>query len=124
MTLKEAVSKFDTECRNTIPAELKIDWLSLLDASIFKEIILTHENPNAVSYSPYTIDTDEDTVLLVPDPYSDIYLRFLVMRADLYHGDISRYNNHLILYSAAYSDFESYYNRTFLPLKKTTDFNI
>ncbi len=123
MTLKQAIEKFNAERRNNLSVQMKTDWLSHLDSVIFEEIISTHDNPKGITFSPYSSNTPEKTVLLVPDPYSDIYLRYLSMKADLYYSDITRYNNDLILYSAAYTDFENYYNRTYMPLKKTEFFN-
>ena len=124
MTLKEAIEKFDREVKNNIPSEIKIDWLSLLDSAIYTDIILTHENPEHISFNGYTTDTDDNTRLLVPEPFSDIYLRFLTIKKDLYLSDISRYNNDVILYSTAYRDFENYYNRNNMPIKKTQYFNV
>lgn len=124
MTLNEAVKKFDSICRNTLPEGLKVDWISLLDSIIYNEIILTHENFEKVSFSPYTSDTPEDTVLLVPDPYSELYLKYLTMKKDLHLSDISRYNNSLLLFSTAYTDFENFYNSKNMPIKNVDYFNI
>ncbi|MBQ7968467.1 MAG: hypothetical protein IJ292_01410 [Clostridia bacterium] len=124
MTLKEAVTKFDSICRNTLPEGLKVDWISLLDSTIYNEIILTHENYEKVSFSPYTANTPDDTVLLVPDPYSELYLKYLTMKKDLHLADISRYNNSLLLFSTAYTDFENFYNSKNMPIKKVDYFNI
>ncbi|MBE6670597.1 MAG: hypothetical protein E7593_00160 [Ruminococcaceae bacterium] len=123
MTLREAISKFDRESKNNIPDDIKIEWVSLLDSAIYNDIILTHETKTPLSFSGYTTQTDDNTVLLVPEPFSDIYLRFLTIKKDLYLSDISRYNNDVVLYSTAYRDFENYYNRNNMPIKKTYYFN-
>ena len=123
MTLNEAISKFDKEVKNNIPIDLKIEWISLLDSSIFHNIILTHENPSPSHFYGYSSDTDDNTVLLVPAPFSDIYLQFLAIKKDLYLSDISRYNNDVVIYSKTYRDFENYYNRNNMPIKKTHFFN-
>ena len=123
MTLREAISKFDRESKNNIPDEIKIDWISLLDSAIYTDIILTHEINTPVSFNGYTTQTEDNTVLLVPEPFSDIYLRFLTIKKDLYLSDISRYNNDVVLYTTAYRDFENHYNRNNMPIKKTYYFN-
>ena len=123
MTLREAISKFDRESKNNIPDDIKIEWISLLDSTIYNDIILTHEINTPISFNGYTTDTDDNTVLLIPEPFSDIYLRFLTIKKDLYLSDISRYNNDVVLYSTAYRDFENYYNRNNMPIKKTYYFN-
>ena len=122
MTLKEAISKFNTEYRNTLPDELKIDWISTLDSVIHKEIILTHRDPSPLTFDNYT-SADNDKELIVPDPFSQLYIYYLAMKKDIYLSDISKYNNDLVLYSSAFIDFENYYNRNRLPLKKTSFFN-
>ena len=123
MTIKEAVTRFDTECKNNTPTHLKLIWLSYIDSLIHKEIILTHENPFPVSFDGYDTDTPEDTVLLANEPYSELYIRYLIMKNDLYLFDISRYNNDAVLFSSAYRDFENAYNKTHKALKLTAFFN-
>ena len=123
MTLKDAITKFNDVCKNNIPDELKIEWLSLLDNTVHKEIILTHENPTLTTFTPYNKNSSEDTVLLIDDPYSDVYLKYLAMKKDLYYSDIARYNNNLALFSVAYLDFQNYYNSNHIPLKKVEYFN-
>lgn len=123
MTLREAISKFDRESKNNIPDDIKIEWISLLDSSVYNDIILTHEIKTPISFNGYTTQTNDNTVLLIPEPFSDIYLRFLTIKKDLYLSDISRYNNDVVLYSTAYRDFENYYNRNNMPIKKTYYFN-
>ncbi len=123
MTLKDAIVKFDTEYFNTIPDEIKIDWLSTLDSVIHQQIISTHQNPSPVSFDGYSEETPEDTLLLVPEPFSDIYIRFLAMKKDLYLNDLSRYNNDLVMYSTAFIEYKNFYNKNNMPLKKTSFFN-
>ncbi len=123
MTIKNAVTRFDTECRNSTPPILKLEWLSYLDSLIHKEIILKYEDPVPASFSGYTPDTPEDTELLVPEPYSELYIRYLIMKNDLYLSDIARYNNDAVLFASAYSDFEKYYNKTHRHKKLTAFFN-
>lgn len=122
MTLKDAIVKFDTEKSNTIPDELKIGWLSSLDSSVFHTLVLTHENPKNVTFSPYTTETAEDTLLLIPEPFCDIYFHYLSMKSDLYYSDINKYNVDLTLYSSLYLEFERYYNRNYMPKKITNHF--
>ncbi|MBE6642236.1 MAG: hypothetical protein IJN17_07505 [Clostridia bacterium] len=124
MTILNAIEKFDAYRPNTIPLETKLDWLDTLEANLFLEVIYTHENPDGLSYSHILPDTDLNTELLVSPPFSDIYLHFLAMRYDLYFGDLARYNNDLLLYSSAFSDYAKHINKTHLPNKTTTCFNV
>lgn len=112
MTLNDAITKFDTVCKNNIPADIKVNWISNFDSSVYKEIILAYDNSNSVSFQPYDDNTPDDTVLLIEDPYSDVYLKYLSIKKDLYYSDIARYNNDLVLFNEAYYNFKNYYNRT------------
>ena len=123
MTLKQAIQKFDEEYKNTLPEELKIEWINLLDSTVYNDIILTHQNKDTVSFSGYSTTTPHQTVLLIPDPFSDIYIRFLAMKTDLYYSDISKFNNSVILYNSAYIKYQNYYNRKHLPIKNVEYFN-
>jgi hypothetical protein len=58
------------------------------------------------------------TVLLVPAPYDDVYLRWLEARIDYANGEYGKYNNSLTAYNDAYSLFERYYNRNNMPILK------
>lgn len=123
MTLKKALEKFDREYRNSVPADLKKEWLSFLDSAIYNDVFLTHQDNPYKSFTGYTDSVPDSTELLVPDPYSRLYTAYLAMKTDLYLGDITRYNNDLVIYSAAYGDFEKYYNKNHLPIKLTSYFN-
>ena len=123
MTIKDAITRFDTECKNNTPPHLKIEWLSYIDQLIHREIILTHEKPIPSIFKGYNTDVPEDTQLLADDPYSELYIRYLIMKNDLYLSDITRYNNDAVLFASAYRDFENAYNKTHRALKLTAFFN-
>ena len=122
MTLIEAINRIDILKPNTYSQQEKVRWLSTLDGIIKKEIIDTHESGEAVVFDGYDDDTIVSTVLLVPAPYDDIYLRWLDAQIDYVNGEIVRYNNGVQAYNDAYSAFEKYYNRTHMPLGKKLKF--
>lgn len=122
MTLIEAINRIDILKPNTYSQQEKVRWLSTLDGIIKKEIIDTHEGGEAVVFDGYDDDTIVSTVLLVPAPYDDIYLRWLDAQIDYVNGEIVRYNNGVQAYNDAYSAFEKYYNRTHMPLGKKLKF--
>lgn len=126
MTLANAIGRFNAEHRNNTPPVLKITWICELDHQIHKEIIQTHETNGIYpqTFDGYDENTSDETVLLVPDPYSELYIRYLAMKNDLFLNDISSYNNDTALFGSAYSDFANYFNRTFKPKKKVESFNV
>lgn len=122
MTIIEAINKIDSLKPNTYSQEEKIAWLSTLDGIIKKEIIDTHEGSEKVVFNGYDAEAPLDTVLLVPFPYDDIYLKWLEAQIDYASADTKRYANSMIMYNTAYSAFERHYNRTNMPKSKSFKF--
>lgn len=114
MTIIEAINRIDSLKPNSYTQADKIIWLSNLDGIIQKEIIDTHEGAET-TFKGYDAETALDTVLLVPDPYSDVYIKWLEAQIDYVNGETNRYMNSMIMYNAAYSAFERFYNRTHMP---------
>ena len=122
MTLIEAINRIDSLKPNTYTQAEKVKWLSNLDGIIKKEIIDTHEGSDKVHFDGYKDDTPLDTVLLVPFPYDDVYLKWLEAQIDYATGETQRYENSMIAFNSAYSTFARYYNRTYMPLGSSIKF--
>ena len=118
MTIIEAISKIDSLKYNTYSQEDKVDWLSRLDWMVKRQIVDTHEGGQAVFFTGYDADTDLHTVLLIPAPFDEIYLRWLEAQIDYTNGEMDKYNASIIMYNTAYEAFENYYNRNHMPVKK------
>ena len=119
MTIIEAINQIDVLKPNNYSQEDKIRWLSTLDGVIKKNIIDTHEGAEAVTFEGYNEETPLDTVLLIPAPYDDIYIRWLETQIDYANADYGKYSNSMTMYNAAYEEFVRYYNRNHMPLGKS-----
>ena len=115
MKILEAITKIDALKPNTYTQTEKIKWLSTLDGIVKKEIIDTHEGVEGIVFNGYDDNTNLNTELLVSDPYSDVYLRYLEAQIDYANGEYGKYNNSMSMYNTAYSSFERFYNRTHMP---------
>lgn len=116
MTISEAISMVDRLKPNQYTESQKIMWLSQLDGKIFLELVSTHAD-GAESFEGYTDETDNDTKLLVDEPYSDdIYNYYLQSMIDRENGEIAKYNQSGTLFNASYLAYANYYNRMHLPL--------
>ena len=115
MTILEAITKIDTLKYNTYSNEDKVDWLSRLDAMVKRLIIDTHEGGETVIFDGYTEMTDVDTVLLVPAPFDEVYLRWMEAQIDYHNGEYDKYNNAIIMYNTAFEAYASFYNRLHMP---------
>lgn len=122
MTLNEAIYRIDQIKPNGYAMTEKIKWLSTLDGIIKKEIIDTHEGSEAITFNGYDENSSLTTVLLVPAPYDDIYLRWLEAQIDYANNEYGKYNNSTTMYNKAYATFEKYYNREHMPIGKKLKF--
>ena len=115
MTIIEAINTIDALYPNTYSQEQKKAQLSKLDGVIKRDIIDKHEGSEEVTFNGYDENTPQDTVLLVPAPYDDIYIFWLQTWIDYWNGEMGRYNNSTSMYKTAYSNFERAYNREHMP---------
>ena len=120
MTIIEAITRIDAVKPNTYQQTEKVSWISALDGIIMREIIETHEGDSA-EFKGYTEDTPLTTVLLVPEPYSELYLYYLESKIDYWNGETKRFNNSSEMFNKAYSDYARWYNRSHTA--KGTKFN-
>lgn len=116
MTINEAITKIDSLKHNTYAIEDKLDWLSRLDSMVKRLIIDTHEGAEEITFSGYDESTDPETVLLVPEPYDEVYLRWMEAQIDYHNGEYDKYNNSITMFNASYGSYQNYYNRMHMPI--------
>ena len=115
MTLIEAINRIDSLKPNTYSPLEKVEWLSMLDGVIKKNIIDTHEGGEEVEYSGYTDDTPLNTELIVKSPYDEIYIIWLESKIDYSNSEYVKYNNSITRYNDIFNDFRNNYNREHMP---------
>ena len=115
MTIIEAINRINAVKPNSYDQSQKVKWLSALDGIVKKEVIDTHEGGEEVTFNGYTDETMISTMLLVPAPYDEVYIRYLEMQIDYANGEYAKYNNSVDVYNEAYTAFKRYYNRTHMP---------
>lgn len=120
MTIKECIDKVDALNPNQYSEEMKVDWLSRLDYSIYHDIIQTHEyneGEEEISYEPYSVE-DMSQQLIAPFPFDDLYVAYLNMKIDEANKETAQYNNSLAYYNHYYSAYAIDYNRKHMPINK------
>lgn len=117
MTIIEAINMLDALKFNTYTQEDKIAWLSRLDSSVKLQIIDNHIGAENITFSGYDKDTPLDTVLLVPAPYDEVYLRWMEAQIDYHNGEYDKFNNSIIMYNTAFDAYQTYYTRTHMPVQ-------
>ena len=115
MTIIEAINSIDNLKHNTYTQSDKVAWLSRLDAMVKKFIIDTHEGAGDVVFTGYDENTDPQTELLVPEPFAEMYLRWLEAQIDYHNGEYKQYNNAIEMFNTAYNSYRNYYNRIHMP---------
>ena len=116
MTIIEAIARTDELTPNAYEKEQKIAWLSKLDWMIKRFIVDTHEGAEKCQFNGYTAKSSDQTELLAPPPFDEMYQRWLEAQIDLANGEYDRYNVAIMQFNTEYEQYEAYYNRTHMPL--------
>ena len=117
MRIIEAINRIDSLKHNTYTQPEKIAWLSTLDSMAKAHVIDTHEGGENVTFSGYDQNTDLNTVLLIPAPYEEAYIKWLEAQIDYANGEYSKYNNAIESFNTFWNAYKNYYNRTHRPLR-------
>lgn len=117
MTIQEAIDRIDMLKPNMFPVEQKKAWLSEVDKMVWHEIYLTHEGmPPEKKFDGYDQDTEPSTMLLVPEPYTDLYQHYMATMMDLANAESDKYMQDRSLFNAAYQVFGDFWRRTHMPI--------
>jgi hypothetical protein len=122
MTIAEVISQVGALKPNTYTPEDKIGWLSSLDARVKSQIIDAHVCNEPIYFYGYDSIADQETELLVPAPYDEMYLRWLEAMIDYHNSEDDRYNNAIMLFNNAYDGYKKHYTRTHTPLSHGKQF--
>lgn len=113
MTINEVLNEVDNIAKNNaIDREQKIKWLDRLDKSIFNDLLQYKENQIEV-FDGYSVDTDEDTKLLVISPYDELYVYYILAQINLVQQEVKYYNNNISVYEELYRNYRNYINRSY-----------
>ena len=117
MTISEAITQLQAVKENQYDDETLVRWISDLEGTLYEDIVKNHEGSEDTPHGRYSVDTDMDTVLMVPEPYSDIYIKYLMAQVDYHNAEMQRYTNSMIMYNVALDAFAGWYNRNNMPLQ-------
>lgn len=122
MTIHNAINSIDELMHNTYTQENKVTWLSRVDTMVKKLVIDTHDGGEDVSFSGYNEDTDLETVLLIPEPFDEAYLRWMEAQIHYHNGEYDKYNNAVVMFNTAFDAYKSDYTRNHMPLQSEKRF--
>ena len=136
MTITELFSSVQALKPHSYTSAELLVWLNRIETRVYDELIKTHiqqdgtmihegvpSTPIALlPFAGFTAQTDTDTTLVVPLPFDDLYLYYLMIQIDHHNQEYDKGNNSTLLFNAAYQDFANFMNRTFLPRQITKSF--
>lgn len=125
MTLQEALDQVDELKPNMMSRKLKVKYLSEIEQLIHSEILMNHEHREEDRIMPaYTEQTDPGTVLIVPDPYSIVYVYWLMSKIDIQNQEDARYNIDRAHFENAYEAMSDWWTRNYMPIQRTREFRL
>lgn len=125
MTIQDAIEITDEMKPNMMSPRLKCKFLTEIEQLIHDEIVLRHEHPEEQHEKPvYTEDCDMLTELMVPDPYSMVYVYWLMTKLDMQNQEDARYNIDRQHFENAYDTMSDWWTRNHVPIQVTREFKL
>lgn len=117
MTIQDVLSYMANMKPSSVGDDVLVRWISELEGKIYHEVVSWHENGKDVPHGPYNASSDMQTTLLVPSPFDSVYSLYLSAQIDFVNGEYGRFNNSMLMFNTAFSDFANWYNRNNLPIQ-------
>lgn len=116
MTISQAIERIGAVKDSQYDVETMVGWLSDCDGKINEDLRGYHAEHCALErYDPNRMGQE----LLVPDPYSELYVKYLGAQIDYFNNELERYNNSMVMYNVALSDYYDWYARNNKVVTKT-----
>ena len=125
MTLQEALDIADEMKPNIMSRKLKVKYITEIEQLIHSELVMTHEHTQEQETKPfYTEDSDPGTVLIAEDPYSMVYVYWLMTKIDMQNQEDGRYNIDRMHFENQYEELSDWWTRHNMPIQKTREFRL
>ncbi len=118
MTIQDAITQINNVKPHHYDDATVIRWLSDLDGLLFHENVRWHRSCDKIQHGPYCPDK-LNTVLMVPEPYSDVYIKYCAAQIDYHNGETDRYNQSVVMFTLAQEAFIDWFNRTHMPKQRS-----
>lgn len=107
MTINEVISSVDASRPNRFDNQFKLTLINKLEVMIQTEIQHVAKDNLIV----YKLPMDADVVLIVGQPYSDLYKQYLCAMIDLENAEYENYQNGFELFNSTYGEYSAFYLR-------------
>lgn len=111
MQICEAIAQINSLKPNTYSDKQKIYWLSQVESMIKRLVIDTHEGGEQISFAGFTENTDTETELFMPEPFSMGYVYWLEAQIHYANEDIDMYNSAIMMFNASFTEYKADYKR-------------
>lgn len=98
MTALEVINRVDERMHNVFTREEKLHWLQELEMMVFQLMKRCGLEQNSEP-------VQEETVLVVPEPYAPLYDRWLEAQMDYTNQEYLKYNNAMALFQALWQEY-------------------
>ncbi len=107
MTVNEALAKVKDRKPNAYSDESLNDFLNDCEAMVQRELLLTV--PEEIIQ--YAWPEDREKELILPRPYDELYVVYIIMKIQFIQEEFGAYNNSKLMFEALYQDTQAYYNK-------------
>lgn len=116
MKVNEILAFVDEIKPNVIPDEIKITWINTVERKIFFNLVMNYEHEldedGNEPEPPHITEEDDETELIAPEEYADVYRYYLMSKIDFMNQDTDLYMNDAAMFNQAYVEFANYWSRT------------
>ena len=125
MTIQEALDMIDEMKPNMMSRKMKIKYLNEIEGLVHQEIVMTHEHTEEEAIKPhYTEETEPGTEMIVPEPYSLLYVYWVMTKIDIQNMEDERYNADRAQFENHYNMMSDWWTRTRMPIQTTREFRL
>jgi hypothetical protein len=117
-TINTIIESVDALKPNTFSSADKAAWIITVDGRVNAEII------NDAEYTAPKYPDDGDAELLVPDPYDDLYQKYVEAMIARYSLDYNEYNVLAADFNKEFDDYAAFYRRNNAPTSTAAVKNI
>lgn len=118
MNIQQALDFADQLKPNMMDRQMKIAFLTEVEQLWHQEVIMNHEHTDEAGVIPvYTVDTDPGTELLVPDPYSMLYVYWIMSKIDQQTLENDKWDQDMQRFEQAWGTASDWWTREHMPIQ-------
>ena len=118
MTIQGIKDKLQFRKQVDIDTNRLIESVNTVESKIKKEIIDVHEGAEQHPFRALTLEDVNTVQLLADEPFSELYVFWVMAQISLAENNITNFNNEMALFNQHYEEFAAHYKRNNKPLAK------